>query len=497
MTIQHILHKTRERLSGLSETKKNSLYYSTSNYITSFINLIKSFVLAKILGPTLMGEVAAVSLITTYGVNLHLGTYSAINQKVPYLRGKGEKQLAENYKNTAFVFTLFMSLTTFIFLSIFAYFSHLKEIYKFGFYLLGLSLPLYFIYNFKIGLLRYRYEFKKIAIYQILQALFLITVALSTVKFISNKAAILGIFVSYIIIDLIMYLRRQEWFCFYFDLRLFINLLKLGIPLIAMGFFYDIFSTVDRVMIIKYLDITKLGLYTFPLGMAAFYYLGGNAVNSVLYQKMLVDYGKTSDLEVVNKTLLKGALAIALISPIIGFAIEGGAYFLIDNFLPRYFESKSILNIIIPPSLFMAVSPMFSTALITVGKHMYILYSQISLVLIAIALNYIFIKILHLSIQGVTYATSICFIIYCLLLIVISKWKIKQPLNFMLKNILSLLLIFSGVLAIKYVIRLIAPSEILIGNINFSGLFFLVLGVGLYGMFGLGIYTIQKRKVIL
>lgn len=496
MIIRKIFHRYKKKFTHLSDTKKNSFYYSLSSYIKAFLVFIKAFVLAKILGPTLMGEVAVVSLIMTYGVNLHFGTFSAINKDVPYLRGKGEYKLAEKYKNTAFTFTIFMSTIAFISLAMFAYFSNLKEIYKFGFYCFGLSLPLYFVYNFKIGLLRYRYEFKKIAVYQVLQILFLIIVAFSTVKFISNKAAILGVVLSFIIIDLIMYFRRKEWYSFYFDKKIFLNLLKLGIPLIAMGFFYTIFSTVDRVMIIKYLDITKLGLYTFPIGMAAFYFLGGTAVNSVLYQKMLVEYGKTEDVEVVNKIATKGVIIIAFISPLIGFSILGGANFLIDNFLPKYFESKALLNIIIFPSLFMAVAPIFSSVLVVVGKHMYILYAQIVLVVLAVVLNYFFINIFHLGIQGVTYATSLCFIIYCLSLIILLKWTIKQNLSFMLKNIFLLFIIFVTTLIIKYVHSCISIN-ISFKNLNLNSLLFLIFSVGIYSIFLIPTYRLIKKKGLL
>jgi O-antigen/teichoic acid export membrane protein len=491
-----IFNNALNKKSSLSRTKKDSLIYSLSSYVKAFLSFLKSVVLAKMLGPALMGEVAAVSLILSYGVNLQMGTYSAMNREVPFLRGRGQPQLAEAYKNTAFVFTILLSLVAFVGLSVYAYFSHMTDFYKFGFYFLGLSLPLYFIYNFKISLLRFRFEFKKVAIYQIIEAILLSSISILMVNFVSNKAAILGTVISLLIVDVLLFIRRREWFKFHFDFKILIKLFKLGIPLIALGFFSEIFRTIDRVMIISYLDITSLGLYTFPIGLSTFYFLGGTAVTSVIYQKMLTDYGKTEDKQIIAKAFRKGVLIIALISPIIGYCIEGGVYFLIDNFLPQYVDSKPIISIIIPPSLFLAIAPIYTSTLVVVGKHMQVLFSQILLVITSIVLNYIFIKSLKLNIEGVSYATSICYFFYWFILSITTNIRRINTKKTNLQILTIIPIIFILVLSIKYFSVLVFTKSIIAG-VNISGILYLLVASGMYVVVAIAIYyRIKKLKLL-
>lgn len=449
-----------------------------------------------------MGQVAAISLISTYGNFLHLGTYSAFMQKVPYLRGEKNIQLAEDFKNTAFTFSFGLSSIAFIILVIAIPFvdfifpnlsSDEIEFYQLGFFFLGLGLPLYYVYNFSLATQRFHFDFKNVAIVNIIRQLALFIITLILVFWIENKAIIIGLFISWVIANFYLYQNRYEWFSLKIDRKRLIELFKLGLPLIAVSLFYTFFTSIDTIMILKYVEGTdQLGLYNFPLRLVAFYILGGTAINSVLYQKVLSDYGKNNSKESVYNTLNKGMIVLALMSPLIGFIMEGFYFTMVDNFLFDYKESKLVLEILIPFAIFITLTPIFTTNLITIGKHLYIPIAQISVALFAILANYLLIS-LGYGINGIALATGTSYLIYFILLLIMSS-KINSFSN---KKVISdftkVFSVFLIVLLIKFFSHNFEFSVPKYLVLNFNGLVYLVISIVSYTFFLLFVYLFEKK----
>ncbi|KAA3607038.1 MAG: hypothetical protein DWQ06_00530 [Calditrichaeota bacterium] len=475
----------QKKFSSLSPTKRNSIFYTGAQYGTSVFRFVQSFVLAKILGPALMGEVSAISLILTYGVYLQSGTYLAMLQKIPYLRGKGENDLAETYKDTAFSYTMTLSTVAFVGLAIYGLLADLQPIYRFGFIVFGATLPMYYLYNFNNGLWRCKNQFNRLAFQSIMQSVILLVFSISLVFVISNKAVILAMLLSYLITNIYTYKTNDEFFKFKIDINALKNLLIVGIPLILTSVCETVVNTADRIMILNYLDETDLGLYSFPAGLAAFYYMGGKSVSSVLYQKALLEFGKNEDESQVVKTLYHGVIVLGIISPLVGYGIEGAAFFLVDNFLPKYEPSKLILELLITPSIFMAVTRFFTQSLITVGKQNYILAIEVFLIGLAFGSNWLALEVFDAGLIGVTLCSGITLFGYFISMSFMSVLKVG---NQSLKNFFSIagkiISIFLLVICIKFIARnfmFANPLEIL--GMNFDGVVYTLISGSIYGLF--------------
>ena len=410
--LRRIVSGLRGRWKAIGPTKLNSIYLAGAQYIISFLGAIKGIVLAKILGPTLVGEVAAVTLVLNYGTNLHFGSLEAMNRNVPYYRSRSEWEHAEKTKNSTFTFSLFNGLVAAFAVVVFALLKNMAPFYKFGIIVFALAVPSYFVYNFQLCLLRYQNNFKTIAVFQIVQSLFAVSIAVVGCFFISNYAVVIGAFFSYWVVIFLYLLSGREKFTLQIDWKALKEVLKLGLPLFSLGFAATLIATIDRVVILNYMDSTQLGLYTFPLSMAVYYSMAGTAANSVVFQKMVSDYGKNQDQSILSQTVQKSVILLVLFSPIIGFLLEGATRFLIDWFLPAYMPSKAIVAILIIPAFFKSTAPFFNSGLITMGKPMIVLRNQIVLIFIITALNLFLVGYLKLGIEGVAYSTAVSFIAY-------------------------------------------------------------------------------------
>lgn len=475
----------KNKFSSLSLTKRNSIFYTGAQYGTSAFRFVQSFVLAKILGPALMGEVSAISLILTYGVYIQSGTYLAMLQKVPFLRGKGETELAETYKNTAFSYTMVLSTIAFIGLATYGILADLQPIYKFGFVVFGATLPMYYLFNFNNGLWRCKNEFNKLAVQRVMQSVILLVFSISLVFVISNKAVILAMFLSYVITNIYTHLKNDEFFKFKIDFGALKNLLIVGIPLILTSVCETVVNTADRIMILNYLDETDLGLYSFPAGLAAFYYMGGKSVSSVLYQKALLEFGKNEDESQVTRTLYHGVIVLGIISPLVGYGIEGAAFFLVDNFLPKYEQSKLILELLITPSIFMAVTRFFTQSLITVGKQNYILAIEVFLIGLAFGSNWLALEVFDAGLIGVTFCSGITLFGYFISMSLMSVLKVgNQSIKSFFAIAGKIISIFLLVICIKLIARNIMLSNPLeLFGLNLDGVVYTAISGSIYGLF--------------
>ncbi|MCC7431797.1 oligosaccharide flippase family protein [bacterium] len=479
----------------LNSTKKNTVIYTATGYIESVIRFLQSFILAKILGPTLMGEVAAVTLIMTYGTYLQLGTYSAIIQKIPLFKASKEFEKAETYKNTAFTFSVFIGLLAFIGVSIYAIISQLSNFYRIGFILQGMCIPLYYIFLFYTGILRIENRFISSSILQLLQAFSILVVSLTTVFFISNKAILVAQVIAFMISIVYSYKNRIEWFKIQIDLGALKSLLIIGMPLITVDLFNVLLNTIDRVVIIRFLNETQLGLYTFPIGLAAFYFTASVKISQVIYRKVLFEFGVNQDEKNVTSKLLKSGLFLVLISPRIGFCIEGSAYFLIDNFLPQYFESRIIFHIIIPACIFMTVTPFLTSVLITLEKQLFILIVQFLLALIVFSIDFVLLKYLNKGINEISLVTILSYFLYFILLsFVVIKTTNSYTLRDFFKIVFKTTLIYLFTITIQTIgIYLSKHNIFFLLNYNFEGFLYLIITISLYLIF---LFIIYKTKLL-
>jgi len=389
---------------------KETVGYSTSLYVSQVIAIIKGFVIAKFLGPSMYGTWQVLNIILSYSSNSHLGILHGMNKEIPYYRGKEDLEKVEETKNTAFGSVFLMSIFVSIFLIAISFF--LKDTYFIGGIRIvaGIILfnQLYFFYGL---LLRANKKFILLAKRNILFAsINLIAIICLIVKY-KIYGALFALLSAYIIIIFWLLKKGKEKFKFQINFEETLRLLKIGGPILVIGFGYTILSTVDKWMIVAMIDKTNLGYYGIAMAISGLIYFVPNTVGWIMYPRLLEKYGENDDIESLKNRVFIPTLILMYLTPFMIGALLIVIHLPVNYILPKYIPALSVVNILLPATFFMSVIRVGGNFLITINKHYNILVIQIISIILSLSLNYLFIKS-GMGIIGVALGTAITYFFY-------------------------------------------------------------------------------------
>ena len=91
---------------------KDTASYSLFHYLTQGIGFVTAFLVRKFLGPYYMGIWSLLKVVLSYFSYMGLGVNTAAVYKIPFYRGKEDRESEESTKNTAFGFLFIVSLVS-------------------------------------------------------------------------------------------------------------------------------------------------------------------------------------------------------------------------------------------------------------------------------------------------------------------------------------------------------------------------------------------------
>ncbi|RLG09502.1 hypothetical protein DRN73_09805 [Candidatus Pacearchaeota archaeon] len=365
-----------------------------------------------------MGIWQGLNIIKSYTSYTNLGVSKAAAREIAYLRGKGEYKKAEDLKNVGFTFTLIMIfIFGFICMSAVLFPQFRSNIYlSIGFIVMGIILILERIESYLITILRAKKKFYVESLVKIVNSILNIVLVIVVVRIFK----LFGLYASYIFlfcasIFLIVFVSKES-FKFILDKRDLFHLIKIGVPLVGLGFMFTNLTNIDRILILKMLGARSLGLYSIALMMGNFTYQVSNMAGIVLYprfQEMYAQLQSRKKLFEVMRRIIK-FLSIPILILVLGAIFF--MPFIVKIFLPKYIEGINCMRIFLCGVYFLSLSMFCNHFLITINRQSISLIICISCAVLNLFLNIWFIKN-GWSIEGVATATSISYLIYFILLI--------------------------------------------------------------------------------
>ena len=88
---------------------KDSTVYTISTVLSQFLGMFTSIAMRRFLSPEMMGIWTTFLVILNYALFAHLGVFTAIEVKIPYLRGKNQNGELQNMRNIAFTMAIALS----------------------------------------------------------------------------------------------------------------------------------------------------------------------------------------------------------------------------------------------------------------------------------------------------------------------------------------------------------------------------------------------------
>lgn len=409
---------------------KDFFTYSAGNYISQALGMVSSFLLRAFLEPYLMGIWQGVNVIKSYASYTNLGVSRSAAREIAYFNGKNEKDKAEELKNTGFTFSMLMIFLLGVGCIAFAFFKkgQVDNYVFWGFLAVGIIVILGRAEAYVVTVLRAKKKFLPESIGKVCSSL----LNLAFIIIIVSHFKLYGLYFSHTMVllagvILYMYLGR-ETFRFSLKLHELKHLIKIGIPLVLLGFMFVNLTNVDRIVIIKMLGLEKMGLYSIAIMMGNIVHNIANMGSIVLYPRFQETYAKNDDRREVFSVMSKTIKIMWL--PLFAIVLLGFLFFppLVRILLPKYVNGIEAMKIFLFGMYFLSLAVFFRGFLVTINRQVVALIACASVVLINLSLNIVLVKN-GFGIEGVAAATSISYFIYFVVLYLLSIYEVNRPGN--------------------------------------------------------------------
>jgi O-antigen/teichoic acid export membrane protein len=322
--------------------------YGSSVIIAHFVTFFGGIIVARMLGPSNFGLWKALQLILTYAIYSELGSLSAMNREVPYFQGKGEIERVNRIRNVVLGQNLFMALAVSSGLLLLYY--CLPGVLPLSIELILFVCALVFlqqVYAYFEILFRSAHDFSMVSRLRLSRTVMDMGMAIVLIYFLNLNGRLLALTLTFILI-LIYILKR----CKYslrpeVDLRETLKLLRIGFPILMVGFSGTLYFTIDSLLILKFLGKTQLGYYSIALVFASLMLVLPGVISEVLYPRYAERFGNSDSISSLKLYVMVPNLLMAYgFSLILGIAIlllPMAIMVLLPKYLPTIIPAKIIL----------------------------------------------------------------------------------------------------------------------------------------------------------
>lgn len=388
----------------------------TSLYLTRFLYLIRGVITARFLGPAAYGIWGALGILLSYSNLTPLGSAEAVGREIPYHAQRGDTERVRKTKRLAFSFNLYASLLGTLGVAIFALVrrAHLEPIYFHGLLVVAAGITLQQLYFFYGIVLRAEKRFFFRSKVEVVYALFNVPVTVALVVLLG----LYGLFAAFLVnlVAIVSYLTvrvpiRPQ-------LRIpgapLAELMRIGFPIYLIGLVYTVFTSVDRLVILKYLSSSDMGYYTIAVTLMTILGEAPMVIAQVMSPNLIERYSGSESLDEVFPYVQIPTLSIAFFFPVLLVIAIFAFEYLVQYVLPRFLPGFAALELLVFGSFFTGVLRGPSSFLLAVRKQTAAVIIYAIGVVIAVILNITFVKA-GMGLAGVALATGLTYFLLLLM----------------------------------------------------------------------------------
>ena len=394
--------KTLKRYRSISLFTFSSVFMNMSSMVTGLITF-------HWIDPYHMGLWQSLALLQTYALFLRLGVINGMNRELPYYMGQGNVERATKYVEVTLFYTL-LNIAVFVLFALGALFFIRIDANN----LLPLSgifiiVALNFYNSYLTSTFRANADFDRLSYIQIFQGGLRIISILLVVFYGFNGFILREILITAIITVVTHFARPLKAIVPRFEKQIFIDLIKVGLPIFAGSYVLLFLNTIPRLILLKYGSVSLVGIYAPLYAIIVAINVLPDSISTYLYPKMTHAIGATNDrLAVWKKAWITHVGIIVMGIPIVLICLVAFPEF-IDHFIPKYHESKSILNVGIFIALFLSYKFGYTT-LITLKEWKLIIIYIVSFAILQIAapiILFAFMSVLDAVVMGQLIASAL------------------------------------------------------------------------------------------
>lgn len=369
--------------------------------------MVSGFWVARLLGPHDYGIWNAISLVLAYGAYAEPGVLSAMGRDLPLYMGQGDLQKAAAVEGAARYTTICGAILASMVVLAVSFSPTHSPMMALGLRVMAGTLILQQIYTYHRIVLRSNNQFGQLSQQQVILAVLNAGLAISLVIVFDLTGRMMAAILLQAVI--VMYaLYRNPWQRVpKFNLSIAWSLMRVGVPILVSGFIITMLVTIDRLMVVTFLDVTQLGYLGLALLVVSVVSLIPAMASQVLYPRINYHFGNSGR----NIGALRSYVLIppAILSCLLPLVI-GPLYLIlpvvVKTFLPAYTPGIAAARIVVVGIFFYGILGLTDYFLVTTGKlKQYALFGCIALVF-NIALDYLFIRMGY-GIEGIAVAGTL------------------------------------------------------------------------------------------
>lgn len=377
----------KQQHSAIEET----VTFAGSSYLFQTIAMVRGFVIARFLGPSLYGLWCGLRIFFDSGRFLGLGSAQTMVREVPFNEGKGNGR--ENAALQQVCFTWYLLSSTAIALGVLC----LSFSEKLAIDRLEASLAcLVFVINaIRIFIPSKLISEKKIILLSRINILYILLntlFGLSLMLVWNIKGLLAGMILASGSVLIFLFGTEKLSFRLHFDFALFGRLIRIGFPIMILSTTFFFMQTIDKLVVFFMLGHEYMGYF----GLAAFFteiisHIPGS-ITVVLFPRMMHALGATQRRNQIERYYTKPVLFLAAVMPFLLGLIWINIDLPIVYLLPQYRPAVEVLRIFVLGLFFFALWGLPRSLLIAFDKQTKLLSAVLVLVLTGTVLDILVIK---------------------------------------------------------------------------------------------------------
>ena len=410
----------REQIRKIKEKGGEQLLFVCVTIISAGVHFIYSIYVKVYVAPLEYGMYSTCVLLQTYLAYLQLGSLSAFNRDYPQLVGAGEREESKKYRNTVLSFLLGVYLIASILVGFaIIIIGHRKALdlrVVIGSILITVITALTTFENYANYRCRIDVGFKYSSIVTLLELLS-IPIGVILVPKIGYYAIYLTSIIA-MMIGIIFYYRPSfRDFKFTLDIPLLRGILLSGMPLLINGLIWTVVNSIDKFVILGFMDTEALGVYGIAQNAFSYMVLIPSAMSQLFYVKMGKEYGASGKIEKLAEVSSGFSAVLAAVTSFISMI----AYFflpvLVEKFMPNYSDGIMAAQILILGLSVYAATLINGNVLTILKKNGALLSGSICMCVFNAVCSIGYVIILGAKIESVALGTATSYILYALIII--------------------------------------------------------------------------------
>ncbi len=405
----------------LIDKSSEYFFYVSATLITAIVHFLFSVFTKAHIEPFEFGIYSTCLLVRTYFSYIQLGSLNAFNRDYPQLVGRKDINKAKVYRDTTFTYLLFSFVFfTLVMTAILILLGNLYEVdnrYLYGFIFCAVIASINVIESFLCSRVRTDGGFRYTSLV-IISELIATVVGFAIVPNIGYYALyIVAIFGA--LIGIVMYYKRGiADLSLHIDKNILKTIILSGIPLLINNLIWSVVDSIDKFVILGFMDAERLGVYSIAQMAFSYMILIPSAMSQLFYVNLGKVYGATGNKDNLNKVAINYTL---IISVVMSFLVLGAFYFmepLVVLIMPKYVNGVKSAQILMLALAIYTPTMVNGNILTILKKNAALLRNSIYLCVLNAVCSVGFVLIRGVNIESVALGTALSYMFRTIILIV-------------------------------------------------------------------------------